>query len=81
MDNKLIQLPGMAGQQQIKIDLNDIDEEKCNNCGGTNFDLRYTLKKISALQMPDNKEKLIKIETFVCVLCKLEWPKKPGQED
>ncbi len=60
----------MPGQQaQVKVDLKDAENVKCEKCGNYSFVETYFIKRLSPLVSPTGQEALIPIQTFACGNC------------
>ena len=64
---------GMGGNEQpktqVKIDLNDLTDIACENCGCTFFRQVSAFKKLSPLVSPTGKEQIIPVPVFRCDEC------------
>lgn len=54
---------------QIRVNLKDMQEYKCDDCGSDKFKDVYMIKKISALVSPSGKEMLYPVQLFACLSC------------
>jgi len=52
-----------------RINLNNADTIKCDECESTNFEQIYEIKKISALFSPTGEEMYIPSPMFRCIEC------------
>lgn len=55
--------------QKINIDIADADTMKCSECNCEKFDMKYLIKKVSALLSPTGQEMVIPIQVFACANC------------
>jgi uncharacterized Zn finger protein len=64
---------GMGGKEQpkaqIKLDLKDLTDIVCENCGSKFFRQVNAFKKISALVSPTGKEQILPVPVFRCDEC------------
>ena len=64
---------GMDGREnpeaQIKLDINDLVDIVCSECGGKVFRQASLFKKLSALVSPTGKEQIVPIPVFRCDDC------------
>lgn len=56
-------------KQKMNIDLSDAQSLTCVECNSENFDMKYHIKKISALLSPTGQEMIIPIQVFACAKC------------
>jgi len=55
---------------QMKVDINDIESEKCSKCGSELFTYLYTIKKLSAVLSPTGQETFVPVPSImICVQC------------
>ena len=59
----------MNNPNKLNIDLNSIDNVKCDECDSDVFSPAFIIKKISALMAPSGKETLMPIQLFKCGIC------------
>lgn len=57
-------------QMGIKVDINEIPNFKCLECGSEFFISCFTVKRISPLQSPQSQESFATLPTLVCMNCK-----------
>ena len=55
--------------QNINIDLNNVDNVKCEECENETFVPAFVIKHISALMSPTGKETMVPIQLFQCSKC------------
>jgi len=55
--------------QNINIDLHNVDNIKCDECGNETFVPAFVIKHISALMSPTGKETMVPIQLFKCSKC------------
>ena len=55
--------------QNINIDLNNVDNIKCDECENETFVQAFVIKHISALMSPTGKETMVPIQLFKCSKC------------
>jgi ribosomal protein S27E len=55
--------------QNINIDLQEIENVKCEECGEQFFTPVFVIKHISALMSPNGQETLMPIQVFKCEKC------------
>ena len=55
--------------QNINIDLNNVDNIKCDECENETFIPAFVIKQVSALMSPNGRETLIPIQLFKCSKC------------
>tara|TARA_Y100001938_G_C7955622_1_gene361555 strand:+ start:319 stop:564 length:246 start_codon:yes stop_codon:yes gene_type:complete len=64
---------GMDGAKRpepgLKIDVNDLVDIVCSNCGGKVFRQVQMFKRLSALVSPTGKEQIVPVPTFRCDDC------------
>jgi hypothetical protein len=56
-------------QQQIKINLEDLEQIECKDCAGKEFDLVWVLRKIPAMLSRTGKESIFPVSYFRCKSC------------
>ena len=56
-------------KQNINIDLNNVDNIKCEECENETFVPAFVIKQVSALMSPTGKETLVPIQLFKCSKC------------
>ena len=56
-------------QQQIRVNLKDAEDVKCDECENVYFSPVAGMKPLSALVSPTGKEVLVPVQTFQCVKC------------
>lgn len=59
----------IPAQGKVQIDVNDLTDVKCNNCGCEYFKLVFRIKRLSALISPTGKEAYVPGEVMVCTSC------------
>jgi hypothetical protein len=59
----------MDGMQQMPIDLEQAVSMTCDECGSELFEIKYMIKKLSALVAPTGQDTLVPIQLFVCSNC------------
>jgi NAD-dependent dihydropyrimidine dehydrogenase PreA subunit len=55
--------------QNINIDLNKVDNIKCDECSGETFVPVFVIKHLSALMSPTGQETMVPIQLFKCSAC------------
>jgi len=55
--------------QKINIDIADAQPVKCVECDCEKFDMKYLIRKISALLSPSGQDMVIPIQVFACSNC------------
>ncbi len=55
--------------QNINIDLNNVDNIKCDECENETFVPAFVIKHISALMSPTGQETMVPIQLFKCSKC------------
>lgn len=53
----------------LRVNLKDMQDYKCDDCGEGKFKDVYLIKKISALVSPSGKEMLYPIQVYACLSC------------
>ena len=56
-------------KQNINIDLNNVDNIKCEECGNETFTPVFIIKHLSALVSPTGQETMVPIQLFKCSKC------------
>lgn len=56
-------------QQKMNIDISQADSMKCAECDSEQFDMKYLIKKISALLSPNGEEIIVPVQVFSCANC------------
>ena len=56
-------------KQNINIDLNNVDNIKCEECENETFVPAFVIKQISALMSPTGQETMVPIQLFKCSNC------------
>jgi hypothetical protein len=56
-------------QQKVNIDISQASSLKCTECDNEQFDMKYLIRKVSALLSPTGEEVLIPIQVFSCANC------------
>ena len=56
-------------KQNIHIDLNNVDNVKCEECKGETFVPVFVIKHLSALMSPHGQETMVPIQVFKCSDC------------
>ena len=56
-------------KQNINIDLNNVDNIKCDECESETFTPVFVIKHISALMSPTGQETMVPIQLFKCSKC------------
>lgn len=59
----------MDQKQKLNIDISDAQGVTCLECGSENFDMKYQIRKISALLSPTGQDVIIPIQVFACSKC------------
>lgn len=54
---------------QIKINLEELEKIKCEDCDGEDFDLIWRVHKVPAMLSQTGKEALFPVAFFRCVSC------------
>lgn len=70
MSNKIpiLQQKPPAGQQ-IRINIDELECVKCEDCGGENFDHIWRIHKVPAILSQTGKEALLPVAYFKCTNC------------
>ncbi len=55
--------------QNINIDLNNVENMKCDECESETFTPAFIIKHLSALVSPTGKETMVPIQIFKCSDC------------
>lgn len=58
-------------QQKVNIDISQAESVKCSDCNSDQFEMKYLIKKVSALLSPTGDEVVIPIQVFACANCGL----------
>ena len=61
--------PGQQQQQQIRINVNDLTDIVCEECGNRFFRQAVLIKRLSPLVSPSGKEQLVPMPVFRCDDC------------
>ena len=56
-------------KQNINIDLNNVNNIKCEECDNETFVPAFIIKQISALMSPTGQETMVPIQLFKCSKC------------
>jgi uncharacterized Zn finger protein len=64
-----IPFPGGQQQQQIRINVNDLTDIVCDECGNRFFRQAVLIKRLSPLVSPSGEEKLVPMPIFRCDDC------------
>lgn len=56
-------------KNSIKINLNDVEDISCDECGSKYFAPAFIIKKLSSLLSPSGKESFMPIQIFQCISC------------
>jgi alanyl-tRNA synthetase len=59
----------MNNSQQMNVNLTEVDNVTCEECGGTHFSPTFIIKRISALMSPTGQETMAPIQIFKCDSC------------
>lgn len=60
--------PGGPGQQ-VKINLDELERTKCDDCDGEYFDIVWRIHKVPAMLSRTGKESLFPVAYFRCMSC------------
>jgi len=60
---------GQQQQQQIRINVNDLTDIVCDECGNRFFRQATLIKRLSPLVSPSGKEQLVPMPVFRCDDC------------
>ena len=60
--------PG-APKNEVKINLEDQETMKCDNCGNYLFITSFVIKKISAIVSPTGQAGLVPVQVYSCGNC------------
>lgn len=76
--------PG-APKNEVKINLEDQETMKCDNCGNYLFITSFVIKKISAIVSPTGQAGLVPVQVYSCGNCghinsKLNPTARPSEE-
>ena len=55
--------------QNINIDLNNVDNIKCDECDNETFVPVFVIKHLSALVSPTGQETMVPVQLFKCSKC------------
>jgi hypothetical protein len=55
--------------QQIRINIDELDRIKCEECQGEHFDLVWRIHKVPAMLSKTGKESLFPVAYFRCIDC------------
>ena len=55
--------------QNINIDLNNVDNIKCDECENETFVPAFIIKHLSALVSPTGQETIVPVQLFKCSKC------------
>ena len=55
--------------QNINIDLNNVENMKCEKCESETFTPAFIIKHLSAIVSPTGKETMVPIQIFKCTDC------------
>ena len=62
--------PLKGGQPpQTKVDINDTEMVKCDDCGNASFIQAFFLRRLSALMSPTGQEAMIPVQVYSCGNC------------
>ncbi len=64
-----IPFPGGGQQQQIRINIDDLTDIVCEECGNKYFRQAIMLKRLSPLVSPSGNEQLVPMPIFRCDDC------------
>lgn len=53
----------------MNIDFSDLDDVKCDECGATQFEQVFLLKKVPAVLSPTSQSTLAPAQVFRCADC------------
>ena len=56
-------------KQNINIDLSNVDNVKCEECGSETFTPVFVIKHVSALMSPNGQDTMVPIQLFKCSNC------------
>ncbi|HCI72238.1 MAG TPA: hypothetical protein DHV30_17220 [Balneola sp.] len=56
-------------KQNINIDLNNVDNIKCDECENETFTPVFMIKYLSALMSPSGQDTMIPVQLFKCSKC------------
>ena len=56
-------------ENEMNINLADVPNIACENCGGEFFKEACVIKRMSPLMSPNGQESIIPVGTFICVSC------------
>jgi hypothetical protein len=64
-------LKGQGGQRpnQMNVDITNLQDVSCEECGNNTFEQVYIVKKISKIVSPNGEEGLAPVEVFECSEC------------
>ena len=54
---------------QIKINIDELERVKCEDCDGEHFDLVWRIHKVPAMLSQSGKESLFPVAYFRCLAC------------
>ena len=69
MSNNQAILQKQQPQQQIKVNLEELERIKCEDCEGEHFDLVWVIHKVPAMLSRTGKVSLFPVAFFRCVDC------------
>ena len=55
--------------QNINIDLNNVENLKCDECSNDTFTPTFIIKHLSALLSPTGQETMVPVQLFECSKC------------
>tara|TARA_R110000824_G_scaffold3614_4_gene17089 strand:+ start:807 stop:1016 length:210 start_codon:yes stop_codon:yes gene_type:complete len=58
-----------GNQQQIRVNLKDAEDVKCDECDNLYFTPAVMIKKLSALVSPTGQETMMPLQLFQCNKC------------
>lgn len=60
-----------GGQQppQMRVNVNDLQDITCDECGCRQFQQIHFIKKLSKLNSPNGQEQLVPVPSFACKDC------------
>ena len=58
-----------AQETQVKVNVNDLTDIKCDQCKYQRFEPVFLLKRLPALLSPTGQDERIPIPTFACYSC------------
>jgi len=61
--------PGGGQPPQLNIDVDDLLDVTCDECGNDTFNKAFFIKKLSEISSPTGERQLIPVPTFECSEC------------